>query len=325
MAALGNQFTRLEIICFTLKTHGHTALYISPTVRVQPTNSRSKLSYVVDAIRIGCRLRNITVISAQDPFEAGLAAYSVHRRLRAPLQLQLHTDMLSPFFARGLNRVRLLLARYLIPRADGIRVTTERSKQELVRMYNLRVPVAVLPVYTDISRFSNLGHKPHSKFAIALLWLGRFEEEKNPGLAIRALCVARRNGFDAGLVLLGSGRQERMLRLLAARLKVAPWIEFVPWSDPIAYVAQADIVLCTSHYEGYGLAIVEALAAGVPVLSTDVGIAREAGAIIAAQETYADTLSALLPNPPTAHLRLPLMSEVEYCKAYKNSLAEICR
>jgi glycosyltransferase involved in cell wall biosynthesis len=54
--------------------------------------------------------------------------------------------------------------------------------------------------------------------------------------------------------------------------------------------------LVTSAYEGYGMVIVEALSAGVPVLSTDVGIAREAGAVIA-QGNYADALISWLAGP----------------------------
>jgi putative flippase GtrA len=65
-----------------------------------------------------------------------------------------------------------------------------------------------------------------------------------------------------------------------------------PWcDDPASYYKTADCFLITSDYEGYGMTIVEALAAGCPVVSTDVGIAKEAGASIG---TDAAKLGALL-------------------------------
>ena len=49
-----------------------------------------------------------------------------------------------------------------------------------------------------------------------------------------------------------------------------------PWTDdPFSYYKTADLFLLTSNYEGYGMAVVEAMAAGCPVIMTDVGLAGE--------------------------------------------------
>jgi glycosyltransferase involved in cell wall biosynthesis len=49
----------------------------------------------------------------------------------------------------------------------------------------------------------------------------------------------------------------------------------------------ADVVMCTSQYEGYGLALVEAHQVGRPIVSTDVGVARELGATIVEHQPQA--------------------------------------
>jgi len=53
-------------------------------------------------------------------------------------------------------------------------------------------------------------------------------------------------------------------------------IIFEPWSNDLAsYYKSADLFLLVSNYEGWGMAVVEAMAAGCPVLMTDVGCAGE--------------------------------------------------
>jgi glycosyltransferase involved in cell wall biosynthesis len=93
--------------------------------------------------------------------------------------------------------------------------------------------------------------------------------------------------------MLGAGTLEGVLRARADALGVTDAIAFPGWSDPGKFLPTTELLLSTSRYEGYGMAIVEALAAGVPVLSTDVGIAREAGAVIA-EGDYGEALSAWL-------------------------------
>ena len=65
----------------------------------------------------------IDVVTTQDPFECGLAGFLIARIFRARLHIQIHTDVMSPYFANEstLNRVRVLIAKFLIPRASGIR------------------------------------------------------------------------------------------------------------------------------------------------------------------------------------------------------------
>jgi glycosyltransferase involved in cell wall biosynthesis len=93
-------------------------------------------------------------------------------------------------------------------------------------------------------------------------------------------------------------------------------------ADPRPYLGRAELLLATSRYEGYGLAILEALAAGVPVLSTDVGSAREAGAIVAARDAYIARAVELVRAgpPPPAPARDPYPSFEAYVEAYAADL-----
>ena len=263
------------------------------------------------------REKGIEVVSAQDPFEYGLAAWWATWGTQARLHIQLHTDPFASDFVRTsfMNRFRVWLMSFVLLRARHIRVVSEHLKAELEHHYHLHVPITVLPIYADLTRVHTVVRTPEKG---RLLWIGRFEREKDPMLALEALAAVRAAGVDAKLTMLGSGR---LLKALAARTKVrglTPFVELPGYADPLPYLARAELVLATSRYEGYGLAIVEALAAGVPVVSTDVGIAREAGAIIAPREGYPAALVQWFKNGPReGHLAThPYASFEEYVACY---------
>lgn len=97
---------------------------------------------------------------------------------------------------------------------------------------------------------------------------GRLVKEKGFDVAIRAL--AQMEHRAARLVILGEGPQEVALRALAHKLGVAARVAFVGYvRDTTPWLKEARVFLLSSFYEGYGAVIVEALAAGRPVVSTD--------------------------------------------------------
>ena len=214
-----------------------------------------------------------------------------------------------------INYARLLVMPFVLRRAARIRVVSARLKDEIERRYHPSAPISMLPIYADLSRFRAARRLPERGL---LVWVGRFEAEKDPLLALDALAAARAAGVDARLTMLGAGRLEAALKARATQLGFDAFVEFPGFADPLPYLARAELLLATSEYEGYGLAIIEALAAGVPVLSTDVGVAREAGAVIADRVSYATTLITLLRQgpPQPSPIRDPYPSFAVYVSAY---------
>ena len=188
-------------------------------------------------------------------------------------------------------------------RATRIRVVSPGLKKHIVARYGISSErVSILPIYADLARVRTVVRTPEKG---QLLWVGRFEREKDPMLALEALAAARAAGIDARLTMLGAGRLDATLKARAKQLGVDAPVKFPGFADPFHYLARAELLLATSQYEGYGLAIVEVLAAGVPALSTDVGVAREAGAVITDRATYASTLITLLRQGPPAPPPVP--------------------
>lgn len=254
------------------------------------------------------RKNHYDVVTTQDPFWRGLLGWKIKLWFGAKLNLQVHADLSAqPFWRRA-------LASFLLKKADSVRVVSEKIKDFLVPLH-LHAAIFVLPIFVEIRRFRNVTPQQHSQKTI--LWLGRFEPEKDPLYAIQVLKEVRAKGVDAKLVMLGAGGLEGVLRQAAQNLPIS----FPGWSDPTSYLETADVVLCTSRHESWGASIVEALAAGVPVVAPDVGIAREAGAIIADRNQLASKVIEVMKDGTRGTLRLNLPSAEEWAKSWRETLA----
>ena len=141
----------------------------------------------------------------------------------------------------------------------------------------------------------------------------------DPLQAVVLLEEARKAGVDAKLVMLGKGSLEGKLSQCAAKFPNET-VKLPGWQDPAPYFETADVVLCTSHYESWGANIVEALAAGVPVVAPEVGIAREAGAIVAERSDLAKKVVEVLKSGVRGQLRLSLLGEAEWARRWKETL-----
>lgn len=284
----------LDIVCFSLGKDGFKE-QIDVSLRVHPTRSITRLLYISNALFAAAKLPWPDAVSAQDPFETGIVAMLIARFLKVPLYVQVHTDFLSPAYARHsiLNRIRVFIGGRVLKRATRIRVVSARIKRSLEEKYKLKTPITVLPIYADVEMMRG-AHAEDSitarfaSFHTRLLYAGRLESEKNPCLALRAFAdVAPKNSC---LIVVGAGSERARLENLALELGVESRVFFEGEADPAPYFALSDLVLVPSLYEGYGLVIVEALAAGKPVLATDVGVAKEAGATVAEDGRYAEAL-----------------------------------
>lgn len=254
------------------------------------------------------------VVTAQDPLFRGVVAWCISKKLRAKLNVQVHMDLST------LSLIRRILAQIIIRHADSVRVVSDKIKVQVEKI-GFKGKISVLPVFVDIERFKKLMHQPQRNKK-TIVWIGRFEEEKDPEEALSVFNSVREAGIDASLVVLGKGSlEEKLLRLKSAyNLEYRDEIEFPGWRDPYEYLKMADVVLCTSWYESWGASIVESLAAGVPVVSPDVGVAKEAGAIVVPREKLAEKVIEVLKNGEKGVLKLSLLPASEWAVQWKQTL-----
>lgn len=112
---------------------------------------------------------------------------------------------------------------------------------------------------------------------VRLGMVARLELHKDQPTLIRALALLRDQGFNADLWLIGDGSQRWQLESLIAELELESQVRLLGSRRDIpAVLSQLDLFVFSARPdEGFGIALAEAMAAGVPVVATDVGACRE--------------------------------------------------
>jgi len=121
------------------------------------------------------------------------------------------------------------------------------------------------------SRKSDLGPRTSD---LRLLYVARFQAFKNHAMLIRAFAEVVKEVPDTHLWLAGSGPLESDVKKLARDVRVDKQVRFmgeVPFDDLPGIYAQADIKVISSEYESFCFAAIEAMASGLPVVTTDCG------------------------------------------------------
>jgi len=235
--------------------------------------------------------KHFDVITAQGADETGLAGFFAARVSRIPFQLQIHTDVASPWYrgASWKERVRYWIARFLIPRADCIRAVSQRIAHGLLQAklgarvkLSLEQKVTILPIFTDVSKYidGRVGPETERRFSnygFKMIAVGRFvDREKNFSMLIDMMRQFVKICPRSLLVLVGEGPDRNSYRLLVTKYQLEQNVVLESWrSDLPAFYKSFDVFLLSSNYEGWGLAVVEAMAAGLPVVMTDTGLAGE--------------------------------------------------
>jgi glycosyltransferase involved in cell wall biosynthesis len=129
-----------------------------------------------------------------------------------------------------------------------------------------------------------------------IVMVGRLSLPKRPDLALQALALVRERVPEAHLLVVGDGPLRNESERLAAELGLGEAVAFLGVRDDVPeLLAEAECALLASDYEGCPLAVIEALAAGVPVVATDAGGVRELlGDTGAVTEPEAAALAAAL-------------------------------
>jgi len=304
----GSLVDELHIVVFAtgIKNQelGIKNIKISENTWIYSTDSRNRWFYIFDAVKIGKKIlatshkllqvpeqssllgRQATswLVTAQDPFESGLAGWFLARRTKIKLQLQIHTDFLSPYFIQHsvFNKIRAMLARFLLPKADCIRVVSGRIKNSLkAKSYKLKAEPIVLPIFVDIEKIRKTPivvdlHKKYPQFDFIILMASRLTREKNIFLALDAMREIFKKYDRMGLVIVGEGPEQKNLESRIRNYELGDNVIIEEWVDNlISYYKTADLFLLTSNYEGYGRTLVEAAASDCPIVTTGVGIVGE--------------------------------------------------
>lgn len=294
MLKIKSAYDELHIIVFSLNKTNFSQKKLSDGIFLYPTNSFVRIFYILNSLTLGFKViknnnfSSADFITCQDPFEVGLAGFILKKFFKLKLELQIHTDLYSPYFKKHsiLNRIRVVIANVILSSADSIRVVSKRISDSLVERGIPESKIAIRPIEVNLEELKNTPalfnlRSKFPQFDKVILIISRLEAEKNIAGAIKAFALTTGEKSRFGLVIVGSGRELANLKNLVSKLKIEPQVAFEGWqAEVISYYRGCDTILVTSWYEGYGLIYKEAQALGCKIVSTDVGIAKEIGATI---------------------------------------------
>lgn len=167
--------------------------------------------------------------------------------------------------------------KYLYPKADLIVSVSEEIKRDLIDNYNIKEDkIKVIYNSYDIhgikemakeeieDKYSEIFNQP------VIITAGRLNKQKGHWHLIRAFSKVKEVIPNAKLVILGEGELESYLKELASDLNIIDDVHFLGFQkNPFKYIARSKTFVMTSFHEGFPNALSEAMACGVPVISSD--------------------------------------------------------
>ncbi len=200
-----------------------------------------------------------------------------------------HGHIFHSYFGRLKTRLFIAIERFLGGRlTDKIIVLSEQQFNEIHHLFHVGRPEQfhVIPVAVDVAALSNVRNGPQRREfrqelgidddTLAVGIIGRLVPIKNHELFLRAVqeYLTEENPGEsrAKFVVIGDGELRQDLERDAARLGLTDHVVFLGnRRDPETFYAGLDAVVLTSQNEGTPMSLLEAMASGIPVISTLVG------------------------------------------------------
>ncbi len=256
--------------------------------RVVKLDPEDRLLKAGDILRLGDSLRRerFDILHVQTPFVAHYAGVRLSRRLNLPRVETYHTFFeeylhhYAPFLPRAwLRFAARRLSRRQCDQMDAVVVPSEAMLERL-RRYGVTAPASIIPTGIQLADFAGGdGARFRRRHGIdpgrrVLAYIGRVAFEKNIGFLLSMLRELRRDVPDVLLLIAGEGPAAPELRSLVSRWDLDANVRFLGYlsrdDDLLDCYCAADAFVFASRTETQGLVLLEAMALGVPVVSTAV-------------------------------------------------------
>lgn len=169
-------------------------------------------------------------------------------------------------------------------KADYLLVLTEAMRKRFVSAGYPPEKCAVMSNMIDLPQVQ-IPQKWEKKNPPVIGFLGRLSPEKGADILLQAVAILKQKNIVVKVKIGGAGEEENSLRNLTEKLEITSQVEFCGWisnEQKPDFFKNIDVLCVPSHYESFGLVVLEAWAYGVPVIASEVdGLAE----IIANGET----------------------------------------
>lgn len=308
-----NQPVRLELLSNNVHFHEvHVPEY--PLFHYQPYELALS-SKLVDMVK----LHGIELLHVHYAIPHAYAAYMAQQMLKdegifVPIVTTLHgTDITlvgsHPFYKPAVT--------FSINKSNAVTSVSESLKQDTLRLFDIKNEIEVIPNFIDLEKHQpNFTDCQRSMMAeedeLIVTHISNFREVKNIPDVIKIFNNIQKE-IPAKLMMVGEGPEREDAEKLAERLGISDKIVFFGNSNEIDRIlCFSDLFLLPSETESFGLAALEAMASGVPVISTNSGGLAEVN-----KHNYSGYLSNVGDVEDMTKNALKILSDINVLNTFK--------
>jgi glycosyltransferase involved in cell wall biosynthesis len=241
-----------------------------------PINRQSVSGRIWGFIRRIARFRQILRRERPDTVVSFMGEANFINALLSPFPiLTVHNHPSTVSKSRGsLEALAFEMLLRVLHRRCAIVAVSDSVKRDLVENFRLQPDrIVVIPNAVNAVEIRKLAAEkaicPWKQGLPVVLTAGRLHPQKGQWHLLRAFREVHKN-IPCQLAILGTGDLEQYLRELAAELGIQESVYFLGWQkNPFQFMARADLFVLPSVSEGFGLALLEAMACGLPVVASD--------------------------------------------------------
>ncbi len=195
-----------------------------------------------------------------------------------------HGHVFHSYFGNFKSSIYKNIERNLAKKSNAIIAISDKQKEELTKIHNIAPAnkIEVIPLGFDLQRFNDnldkkrVAYRNHHQLSddtIAIGIVGRLVSIKNHKLFINAINYVKQNtSKPICAIIIGDGEERPPIASQIDELGLQSFVKMVSWEKEVEKVYPAlDIVCLTSFNEGTPVSLIEAQAANVPIVSTNVG------------------------------------------------------
>jgi len=262
-----------------LRDDGYTDGLIDPAVRVVNI-PQARIRFSIPALRRAIRSLSPRYVVGSGIPSLNLATLVAVRSLRkhivpSVILREVAVPSMAHLDPSRSNRIAYRALRHLYRHADHIITPTLGAQNDLTREFGVpEAKMSVMGTNAVVSRsmaadMANDTNPDQGREDGLIVSVARLSAEKGHHLLLQAMTLLPPD-LNWRLAIIGEGPERPALEGFVRRHGFSQRVIFTGQiADPLVWVRRAQVAVCSSVYEGFGNAIVEALACGTPVVSTD--------------------------------------------------------
>ncbi len=259
--------------------------YTGPFVKPSFFGSAKKLKPLLAL----CKQEHIDIVHAQGIYRAGYMAMKAHEKNNVPYIVTSHNDIL----ATGSDRIKRRNVRKrcseILKHANGVTHLTPIMEQAANDLFDTHTKSTIIANGIDLNAWQGFRNIPEKNYFVAI---GRLEKSKGFHVLLDAISKLHKLGKNTSLIIAGSGPEEKNLQRQARHLglniqtglhedlpeKSIIFTGYIQGETKLKLMAEAHAILFASQPkmigEAFGIVQIEAMAAGKPLIASDIPATR---------------------------------------------------